>query len=104
MLLRLAVAVSLGAALLATEIRPAVSQGFEIDEKREMLAGGTPNSRRFQLFGGFTQEIPRRTVSLASAERPGTIIISTGERRLSRTRHRETRETYPPTIGRWCRA
>ncbi len=82
MLLRLAVAVSLGAALLATEIRPAVSQGFEIDEKREMLAGGTPNSRRFQLFGGFTQEIPRRTVSLASAERPGTIIISTAERRL----------------------
>src|SRR5687768_11975665 len=82
MLMRLAAAMFLGAALLATELRPATAQGYEMDEQRQMLSGGAPRSRSYSLFSGWNDAIPKTTVSYSGTEKPGTIIINTGERRL----------------------
>ena len=82
MLLRWVAAVALGAALLATEARPLAAQGYEMDEKREMLNAGAPRSRNYSFFGGWNDAIPKTTVSYAGTEKPGTIIINTAERRL----------------------
>jgi lipoprotein-anchoring transpeptidase ErfK/SrfK len=82
MLPRIVVAMTLGAALLLTDILPVAAQGYEADEQREMLAGGAPTARRYQFFGGDLQAIPRTTVSYASQHKSGTIVIDTTERRL----------------------
>ena len=82
MLLRLAAALAVGSTLLATSAIPAAAQGYEMDEQRQMLMGGSPRSRTFEFFGGWNDAIPKTTVSYAGTEKPGTIIINTGERRL----------------------
>jgi lipoprotein-anchoring transpeptidase ErfK/SrfK len=82
MIFRLFAALSLGAALLAAEINPAVAQGYEMDEQRQMLMGGAPRSRTYGFFGGWTDAVSKTTVSYSGPERPGTIIIKTDERRL----------------------
>ena len=82
MLLRFVTALILGAALLATELRPAAAQGYEMDEQRQMLMGGSPRSRSYGFFGGWNDAIPKSTVSYSGTEQPGTIIINTAERRL----------------------
>ena len=81
MLLRFVAASALGAAVLAADVRPAAAQGYEMDEKRQMLMGGAPRSRTYGFFGGWNDAIPKTTVSYSGAERPGTIIINTTERR-----------------------
>jgi len=55
----------------------------------EILTGGAPRGRMpggfNELFGGgsgSSSPVPRTTVNIVSAERPGTIIINTTERRL----------------------
>jgi len=75
-------ALAFGATLLITDAIPASAQGYEWDERREMLSGGAPTARRYQFFGGYLQEIPRTTVSYPNREKPGTIVINTEERRL----------------------
>jgi lipoprotein-anchoring transpeptidase ErfK/SrfK len=82
MLFRCFAALSLGAALLAAEVRPVAAQGYEMDEQRQMLMGGAPRSRTYGFFGGWTDAIPKSTVSYSGPEKPGTIIIRTEERRL----------------------
>ncbi len=82
MLLRFVTALILGAGLLVTEFHPAAAQGYEMDEHRQMLMGGAPRSRTYGFFGGWNDAIPKSTVSYSGTERPGTIIINTGERRL----------------------
>jgi lipoprotein-anchoring transpeptidase ErfK/SrfK len=73
---------ALSALFLAPDVRPAAAQAYELDESRQMLTGGAPRSRNYQFFGGWTDAIPKTTVSYAGPERPGTIIINTEERRL----------------------
>ena len=82
MILRLAAASTLVAAVLATDVRPAAAQSYEMDEGRQMLMGGAPRSRTFGFFGGWNDAISKTTVSYGGTERPGTIIINTAERRL----------------------
>ena len=53
----------------------------------EILTGGAPRGRMpggfNDLFGGGSSSpVPRTTVNFSSAERPGTIVINTTERRL----------------------
>jgi lipoprotein-anchoring transpeptidase ErfK/SrfK len=68
--------------MLAVNPVPAAAQGYEFDEKREMLNAGAPRGRSYNFFGGWNDAIPRTTVSFANGEKPGTIIINTTERRL----------------------
>ena len=82
MLLRFVTALILGAGLVATEFCPAAAQGYEMDEQRQMLMGGSPRSRSYGFFGGWNDAIPKSTVSYSGTEQPGTIIINTAERRL----------------------
>ena len=82
MLPRLVVAATFGAALLATDVPRASAQGYETDEQRQMLMGGAPRSRAYGFFGGWSDAIPKTTVSYIGTEKPGTIIINTEERRL----------------------
>ncbi len=80
--LRLLGIVALTGAVLAADVNAAAAQSYELDERREMLMGGAPRSRTYSFFSGWNDAIPKTTVSYQSPERPGTIIISTTERRL----------------------
>jgi lipoprotein-anchoring transpeptidase ErfK/SrfK len=83
MLSRLVVAAAaFGAALLATDVPRVSAQGYETDERRQMLMGGAPRNRTYGFFGGWSDAIPKTTVSYTGTEKPGTIIINTEERRL----------------------
>jgi lipoprotein-anchoring transpeptidase ErfK/SrfK len=82
MIFRFVTALGMAAALLALEIRPTLAQGYEVDEQRQMLTGGAPRSRTYGFFGGWSDAISKTTVSFATTEQPGTIIINTAERRL----------------------
>jgi lipoprotein-anchoring transpeptidase ErfK/SrfK len=82
MLLRFFAAMALSALFLAPDVRPADAQAYDIDESRQMLMGGAPQSRSYQFFGGWTNSVPKTTVSYSGPEKPGTIIINTDERRL----------------------
>jgi lipoprotein-anchoring transpeptidase ErfK/SrfK len=64
-------------AAVSSHQSPAVAQAYEVDER---FTGGAPRGRVFGMFG--ISPVSRSTVSFASKERPGTIIINTGERRL----------------------
>jgi len=67
---------------IAIHRTPAAAQTnpyFSVDVD-ERFTGGAPRGKVFSLFG--ISPVPRTTVNLASKERPGTIIINTGERRL----------------------
>jgi lipoprotein-anchoring transpeptidase ErfK/SrfK len=51
----------------------------------EILTGGAPRGRMPNSYGTFfggSSSIPRTTVSFASNEAPGTIVVNTAERRL----------------------
>ena len=82
MIVRLVTLFGVAAALIAAEPRPAVAQGYEMDEQRQMLTGGAPRSRTYGFFGGWNDAVSKTTVSYGGAEKPGTIIINTTERRL----------------------
>lgn len=63
--------------ILSSFAAHAQSLPFEIDER---FTGGAPRGKVFSMFG--MSAVPRTTVSYASNEKPGTIIVNTKERRL----------------------
>jgi lipoprotein-anchoring transpeptidase ErfK/SrfK len=82
MFLRFVAALALASAIFSAEVRPSIAQGYEMDEQRQILMGGAPQSRSYGFFGGWNDAVSKTTVSYAGPERPGTIIIKTAERRL----------------------
>lgn len=69
------VAISIGVALA----QPAHAQV----EDPDFMFGGSPTHKRYQFFsGGYSGAITRTTVPFAGDYKPGTIYISTAERRL----------------------
>jgi lipoprotein-anchoring transpeptidase ErfK/SrfK len=79
MLLRLFSAALAVAALLGS-VDLARAQGD--DERFLMLGGGSPRGHNFNLFGFRGSDTTRTRVSYSGPQRPGTIIISTAERKL----------------------
>ncbi len=74
--------IGLALVFASSAFAPAAAQTnpyFSVDVD-ERFTGGAPKNKIFSLFG--ISPVPRTTVNLASKERPGTIIINTGERRL----------------------
>lgn len=76
---------------LRTPFRAAFAAGFVLamtgtvsaqgySEIEAFLTGGAPTSKRWSLFG--SSPLSKTTVNLETSEKPGTIIISTKERRL----------------------
>jgi len=68
------------------------------DERFEMLTGGAPKGKAYSLLG--IQDIPKATVNFPGAYRPGTIVISTTERRLYFVQQGGTAIRYGVGVGR----
>ena len=60
--------------------------------------GGAPIGRMFGMYGG--SPVPRTTVNYPSNEKPGTIIVNTGERRLYLILGNGTALRYGIGVGR----
>jgi lipoprotein-anchoring transpeptidase ErfK/SrfK len=52
------------------------------NERQQMLQGGAPRAKNYNLFGFGGSDATRTRVSYSGSERPGTIVVSTAERRL----------------------
>jgi lipoprotein-anchoring transpeptidase ErfK/SrfK len=59
-----------------------VAQAQFDNEREQMLSGGSPKKRNFNLFGFDGSGLGRTSVSYDSKYSPGTIVINTAERRL----------------------
>ena len=84
------------AALLATID---VAQA-KLDERQQMLSGGAPRGRSYNLFGFTGSELSRTRVSFAGNYKPGTIVINTAERRLYLVQDSSTALRYAVGVGR----
>ena len=63
-------------------------------------AGCAAPERNWNFFSGTTSPVPRTTVSYAGLEKPGTVIISTSERRLYLVLGNEQALRYGIGVGR----
>jgi lipoprotein-anchoring transpeptidase ErfK/SrfK len=52
------------------------------NERQQMLSGGSPKKRNFNIFGFDGSNLGRTNVSYNTSLAPGTIVINTTERRL----------------------
>jgi lipoprotein-anchoring transpeptidase ErfK/SrfK len=78
---------------------PALAQyQYELDERQQMLLGGSPKGKAFSLWG--IQAIAKTTVSFPGNYAPGTIVISTAERRLYLVQEGGTAIRYGIGVGR----
>jgi lipoprotein-anchoring transpeptidase ErfK/SrfK len=59
-----------------------VAQAQFDNEREQMLSGGSPKKRNYNLFGFDGSALGRTTVSYSTTQKPGTIVINTAERRL----------------------
>ena len=88
--------IAAAAILLAPHVlapRAASAQGFDM---REVMGGGFD---KFNYSGG-SSAIPRTTVNFASNYTPGTIVVSTAERRLYLVQPNGTALRYGIGVGR----
>jgi lipoprotein-anchoring transpeptidase ErfK/SrfK len=73
------------AALLAAAILMAmtgVAQAQFDNERQQMMWGGAPRAKNYNFFGFGGTDATRSTVNYSGNERPGTIVISTTDRKL----------------------
>lgn len=85
------------AAILGTV---ALAQAEVLDERQQMLSGGSPRNRSYNFLGFTGSELSRTRVSFAGAERPGTIVINTAERRLYLVQQGGAALRYAIGVGR----
>jgi lipoprotein-anchoring transpeptidase ErfK/SrfK len=52
------------------------------NERQQMLFGGAPRAKNYNLLGFGGSDATRDKVSYSGSERPGTIVVNTAERRL----------------------
>jgi lipoprotein-anchoring transpeptidase ErfK/SrfK len=89
-------ALAAGLMLIAS---PAIGQyQYELDERQQMLLGGSPKGRMDSLWG--IQAIRKSTVGFPGNYVPGTIVINTGERRLYLVQEGGTAIQYGIGVGR----
>jgi lipoprotein-anchoring transpeptidase ErfK/SrfK len=96
MISRWVAALAAGLMLIATSA-PAQYQ-YELDERQQMLMGGSPKGKMYSLWG--IQAIPKATVSFPGKHAPGTIVINTAERRLYFVEPGGTAIRYGIGVGR----
>ncbi len=94
--LRLVTALGIAAIVMALTPVPAAA---DLDDMLEFLAGGAPRGKSpYSLFNSST--IRRATVNYPSKYKPGTIVISTAERRLYLINGDGTALRYGIGVGR----
>jgi lipoprotein-anchoring transpeptidase ErfK/SrfK len=96
MRLRFVAAIAVGA-ILVSAASPASAQ---FSERQTMLSGGAPRSGIFNLFGFGSSDTSRTSVNYPSGHKPGTIVISTSERRLYLVQDNGTALRYAIGVGR----
>jgi lipoprotein-anchoring transpeptidase ErfK/SrfK len=69
-------------------------------ERQELLAGGAPRSRSYDLFGLNGSALSRTRVRFDGNYRPGTIVIDTAERRLYLVQEDGSALRYAIGVGR----
>ena len=52
------------------------------NERQQMLVGGSPRAKNYNFFGWGGSDATRTKVNYSGAEKPGTIVVNTAERRL----------------------
>jgi lipoprotein-anchoring transpeptidase ErfK/SrfK len=78
----------------------ATADAQSINEREELLSGGAPRGRGFNLLGFGGSDLSRTRVSFAGDHRPGTIVIDTAERRLYLVQPDGTALRYAIGVGR----
>jgi len=59
-----------------------LAQAQSDNERQQMLFGGAPRAKNFNFFGLGGTDATRTKVSYGGAEKPGTIVVNTAERKL----------------------
>jgi lipoprotein-anchoring transpeptidase ErfK/SrfK len=72
----------------------------QYDERQMMLSGGAPAGKGYDFFTGAQGVITKQTVNYSGAHKPGTIVISTEERRLYLVQEGGTAIRYGIGVGR----
>ena len=72
----------------------------QYDERQSMLSGGAPVGKGYDFFTGAQGVITKQTVSYSGTQKPGTIVIDTGERRLYLVQDNGTALRYGIGVGR----
>jgi lipoprotein-anchoring transpeptidase ErfK/SrfK len=70
------------------------------NERYEMLGGGSPRGRNYNLFGFGGSDTTRTRVSYRGNHKPGTIVIDTAERKLYLVQGDGTALQYGIGVGR----
>jgi lipoprotein-anchoring transpeptidase ErfK/SrfK len=93
------VAAAIAAATLLGSIGIAEAQD-EWNERQLMLSGGSPRGKSYNALGFTAPDTTRTTVNFAGKEPPGTIIVSTAERKLYLVRDGGSAYQYGVGVGR----
>jgi lipoprotein-anchoring transpeptidase ErfK/SrfK len=70
------------------------------EERQQMLNGGQLRGRGYNFLGFTGSDMSRTRVSYAGSERPGTIVVSTAERKLYLIQEGGTALRYAIGVGR----
>jgi lipoprotein-anchoring transpeptidase ErfK/SrfK len=77
-----------------------LAQAQSDNERMQMLFGGAPRAKNYNFFGFGGTDATRSKVSYNGAERPGTIIVNTAERRLYLVQEGGSALRYSIGVGR----
>jgi lipoprotein-anchoring transpeptidase ErfK/SrfK len=78
----------------------ATTANAQYDERQMMLNGGAPAGKGYDFFSGAQGVITKQTVSYSGTQKPGTIVVDTGERRLYLVQDNGTAIRYGIGVGR----
>ena len=77
-----------------------LAQAQSDNERAQMLFGGAPRAKNYNFFGFGGSDAIRSRVSYSGAERPGTIVINTAERKLYLVQQDGNALRYSIGVGR----
>ena len=70
------------------------------NERQQMMWGGAPRTKNYNFFGLGGTDATRSQVSYSGAERPGTIVVNTAERKLYLVQEGGSALRYSIGVGR----
>jgi lipoprotein-anchoring transpeptidase ErfK/SrfK len=77
-----------------------LAQAQSDNERAQMLFGGAPRAKNYNIFGLGGSDATRAKVSYRGAERPGTIVVNTAERKLYLVQEGGNALRYSIGVGR----
>jgi len=77
-----------------------IAQAQFDDERQQMLRAGAPRAKNYNFFGFGGSDATRTKVSYTGAEAPGTIVVSTADRKLYLVQENGNALRYSIGVGR----